>query len=108
MKRWFLMMLVALSLTGCGYNDFQRLDEQTKSAWSEVLNQYQRRADLVPNLVATVKGEANFEQETLTKVVEARAKATSMQVTPGDPEQPRGVREIPAGAGRAVAARSAG
>jgi LemA protein len=82
MKRWFLMMLVALSLTGCGYNDFQRLDEQTKSAWSEVLNQYQRRADLVPNLVATVKGEANFEQETLTRVVEARAKATSLQVTP--------------------------
>ena len=82
MKRWLLMMLVALSLTGCGYNDFQRLDEQTKSAWSEVLNQYQRRADLVPNLVATVKGEANFEQETLTKVIEARAKATSIQVTP--------------------------
>ena len=82
MKRWLLMMLVAFSLTGCGYNDFQRLDEQTKSAWSEVLNQYQRRADLVPNLVSTVKGEANFEQETLTKVVEARAKATSMQVTP--------------------------
>jgi LemA protein len=82
MKRWFLIVLAALSLTGCGYNDFQRLDEQTKSAWSEVLNQYQRRADLVPNIVATVKGEANFEQETLTKVVEARAKATSMQVTP--------------------------
>ncbi len=82
MKRWFLMMVALLSLTGCGYNDFQRLDEQTKSAWSEVLNQYQRRADLVPNLVATVKGEANFEQETLTKVVEARAKATSIQVTP--------------------------
>jgi LemA protein len=82
MKRWFLILLTALSLTGCGYNDFQRLDEQTKSAWSEVLNQYQRRADLVPNIVATVKGEANFEQETLTKVVEARAKATSMQVTP--------------------------
>ena len=67
----------ALALTGCGYNDFQRLDEQIKSAWSEVLNQYQRRADLIPNIVATVKGEANFEQETLTKVVEARAKATS-------------------------------
>jgi LemA protein len=82
MKRWLLIILSALALTGCGYNDFQRLDEQTKSAWSEVLNQYQRRADLVPNLVATVKGEANFEQETLTKVVEARAKATSMQVTP--------------------------
>jgi LemA protein len=82
MKRWLLILAAAFALTGCGYNDFQRLDEQTKSAWSEVLNQYQRRADLVPNLVATVKGEANFEQETLTKVVEARAKATSMQVTP--------------------------
>src|SRR5688572_28633207 len=82
MKRWFLLLAAALSLTGCGYNDFQRLDETTKSAWSEVLNQYQRRADLVPNIVATVKGEANFEQETLTKVVEARAKATAIQVTP--------------------------
>jgi LemA protein len=69
-------------LAGCGYNDFQRLDEQTRAAWSEVLNQYQRRADLIPNIVATVKGEASFEQETLTKVIEARAKATSMQVTP--------------------------
>lgn len=79
-----LLGALALSagLSGCGYNDFQRLDEQTKSAWSEVLNQYQRRADLVPNIVASVKGEANFEQETLTRVVEARAKATSMQVTP--------------------------
>jgi LemA protein len=82
MKRWLLILLAAVSLSGCGYNDFQKLDEQTKAAWSEVLNQYQRRADLVPNLVATVKGEANFEQDTLTKVVEARAKATSIQVTP--------------------------
>jgi LemA protein len=71
-----------LALTGCGYNDFQRLDEQVKAGWSEVLNQYQRRSDLIPNIVATVKGEANFEQETLTKVVEARAKATSIQATP--------------------------
>lgn len=77
-----LVGATALTMTGCGYNDFQRLDEQTKADWSEVLNQYQRRADLVPNLVATVKGEANFEQETLTKVVEARAKATSIQATP--------------------------
>lgn len=69
-------------LTGCGYNDFQRLDETTKSSWGEVLNQYQRRADLIPNIVESVKGEANFEQETLTKVIEARAKATSIQVTP--------------------------
>jgi LemA protein len=82
MKRWLLVLVAVFSLAGCGYNDFQRLDEQSKAAWSEVLNQYQRRADLVPNLVATVKGEANFEQETLTKVVEARAKATSIQVTP--------------------------
>ena len=82
MTRWLLILFAAFGLSGCGYNDFQRLDEQTKSAWSEVLNQYQRRADLVPNIVATVKGEANFEQETLTKVVEARAKATSVQVTP--------------------------
>ena len=74
--------LLGLLLTGCGYNNFQSLDEQTRAAWSEVLNQYQRRADLVPNIVATVKGEAAFEQETLTKVIEARAKATSIQVTP--------------------------
>jgi LemA protein len=82
MKRLIATLATVLVLTGCGYNDFQRLDEQTKSAWSEVLNQYQRRADLVPNIVASVKGEANFEQETLTRVVEARAKATSIQATP--------------------------
>jgi len=77
-----LALLAAIGLSGCGYNDFQRLDEQVKGAWSEVLNQYQRRADLIPNIVATVKGEANFEQETLTKVIEARSKATSIQATP--------------------------
>lgn len=84
-----IALTTSLLLSGCGYNEFQSLDEQSKSAWAEVLNQYQRRADLIPNIVATVKGEANFEQETLTKVVEARAKATSIQVTPemlGDPE----------------------
>ena len=79
---WIAAAAAVLGLSGCGYNDFQRLDEQVKAAWSEVLNQYQRRADLIPNIVNTVKGEANFEQETLTKVVEARAKATSIQVTP--------------------------
>ena len=84
-----LALALVMPLTGCGYNDFQRLDEATKASWSEVLNQYQRRADLIPNIVATVKGEANFEQETLTKVIEARAKATSIQATPeliNDPE----------------------
>jgi LemA protein len=77
-----LLLAAAALLSGCGYNQFQTLDEQTKAAWSEVLNQYQRRADLIPNIVATVKGEANFEQETLTRVVEARARATAIQVTP--------------------------
>jgi LemA protein len=79
---WLLGLLTPLLLAGCGYNDFQRLDEQVKASWAEVLNQYQRRADLIPNIVSTVKGEANFEQETLTKVIEARAKATSIQATP--------------------------
>ena len=78
---WLAVGMSAL-VAGCGYNDFQRLDEQVKAGWSEVLNQYQRRADLIPNIVATVKGEASFEQETLTKVIEARAKATSIQATP--------------------------
>jgi LemA protein len=75
-------MLTPSLLAGCGYNDFQRLDEQVKAAWAEVLNQYQRRADLIPNIVSTVKGEASFEQETLTRVIEARAKATGLQATP--------------------------
>ena len=79
---WCLATLFALSLTGCGYNTFQTTDEQVKASWSEVVNQYQRRADLIPNLVATVKGEAKFEQDTLTKVIEARSKATSIQATP--------------------------
>ncbi len=77
-----LAVAAILGLPGCGYNEFQTLDEQVKAAWAEVLSQYQRRSDLIPNIVATVKGEANFEQETLTKVIEARAKATSIQATP--------------------------
>ena len=82
LSRLGALLALALTLSGCGYNDFQRLDEQTQSAWSEVVNQYQRRADLIDNLVSTVKGEADFEQGTLTQVIEARAKATSIQVTP--------------------------
>ena len=74
-----LGVFLALALSGCGYNSLQSSDEQIKASWSEVLNQYQRRADLVPNLVSTVKGEAKFEQDTLTKVVDARARATSIQ-----------------------------
>ncbi|MCE3224391.1 MAG: uncharacterized protein K0S58_2571 [Nitrospira sp.] len=77
-----LLLTGALTLSGCGYNDLQGLDEDTKAAWSEVINQYQRRADLIPNLVNTVKGYAAHEKETLENVVQARAKATSVQVTP--------------------------
>ena len=110
MKRWLLILAAALSLsatlTGCGYNDFQRLDEQTKSAWSEVLNQYQRRADLVPNIVATVKGEAAFEQDTLTKVIEARATATSIQVTPETLNNPEAFKKFQAAQGELGSALS--
>ncbi|MDB5967426.1 MAG: hypothetical protein JWQ72_3926 [Polaromonas sp.] len=106
---WWLVGLVSavsLLLSGCGYNDFQRLDEQSKSAWSEVLNQYQRRADLVPNIVATVKGEAAFEQDTLTKVVEARAKATSIQVTPETLNDPAAFSKFQAAQGELSSALS--
>ena len=77
-----VLLAAVLALPGCGYNDLQGLDEDTKAAWSEVINQYQRRADLIPNLVNTVKGYAAHEKETLESVVQARAKATSVQVTP--------------------------
>lgn len=81
--------LLALVLSGCGYNRIQGADEQVKAAWAEVGNQYQRRADLVQNLVNTVKGAADFERETLEAVVNARARATAVQATPelvNDPE----------------------
>ena len=78
----FIIAAAILGLTGCGYNSFQSTDEQIKASWAEVLNQYQRRSDLVPNLVSTVKGETQFEQDTLIKVVEARSRATSIQATP--------------------------
>ncbi|HPK32365.1 LemA family protein [Ottowia sp.] len=110
MKSWFFKMAAALavvlSLSGCGYNDFQRLDEATKSAWSEVVNQYQRRADLVQNLVNTVKGETSFEQDTLTKVIEARAKATSIQVTPETLNNPEAFKQFQAAQGELSSALS--
>jgi LemA protein len=84
--RWTRSLLalsfLASLLSGCGYNQFQTKDEATKAAWSEVVNQYQRRADLIPNLVNTVKGYAAHEKDTLEAVTKARAAATSMQVTP--------------------------
>ena len=96
----------ALLLSGCGYNDFQRLDEEVKGGWAEVLNQYQRRSDLIPNIVATVKGEANFEQETLTKVIEARSKATSIQATPELVNNPEAFNKFQAAQGELSSALS--
>ena len=82
-KSWVaLAMVLMLSLSGCGYNTLQSNDEKIKASWAEVVNQYQRRADLIPNLVNTVKGYAAHEKEVLTQVTQARAAATSMQVTP--------------------------
>lgn len=75
-------VLATVLLSGCGYNDFQAKDEAVKAQWGEVVNQYQRRADLIPNLVNTVKGYASHERETLEAVTKARASATSVQVTP--------------------------
>ena len=106
LRRLLLALGLSVLLTGCGYNDFQRLDEEVKSGWAEVLNQYQRRADLIPNIVATVKGEANFEQETLTKVVEARAKATSIQATPELVNNPEAFQKFQAAQGELSGALS--
>lgn len=81
---------LAMPLGGCGYNDVITVDESVKASWAEVENQYKRRADLVPNLVSTVKGAGNFEQETLTKVIEARSQVVGMKVdssTIDDPEK---------------------
>ena len=82
MRKPFLALLAALALSGCGYNEFQRLDESVTAAWSEVVNNYQRRADLIPNLVSTVKGAADFEKSTLEAVVNARASVGQVKVTP--------------------------
>lgn len=82
LPRWLLIGWLASLLGACGYNDFQVRDEAVKAAWGEVVNQYQRRADLIPNLVNTVKGYASHERETLEAVTKARATATSIQVTP--------------------------
>jgi len=101
-----LALTVTLALSGCGYNQFQKLDEEVKASWSEVLNQYQRRADLIPNIVATVKGEATFEQDTLTKVIEARSKATSIQATPELINDPAAFQKFQAAQGELTGALS--
>ncbi len=101
-----LPLLLMLGLSGCGYNAFQTLDEETKASWSEVLNQYQRRADLVPNLVATVKGYAEHEEKVLTEVADARSKVGSMQVTPEVLNDPEAFAKFQAAQGQLTSALS--
>jgi LemA protein len=103
---FFAAALVALSLSGCGYNDLQRQDEQIKAAWSEVINQYQRRADLVPNLVNTVKGFAAQEQKVLIDVTNARAKVGSIQATPELVNDPAAFQKFTAAQGELTGALS--
>ena len=105
---WRLAALVALAslLSGCGINNIPTYDEQVKSAWSQVENQYQRRADLVPNLVETVKGFADQEQETLTAVVEARSKATSIQVDESILNNPQKLQQFQEAQGQLTSALS--
>src|SRR5690606_1736284 len=83
--RLILLMVLAALLSGCGYNQIQQKDEAVKAGWSEVLNQYKRRADLIPNLVSTVKGYAAHEQQVLTQVTEARARVGQIDVDADDP-----------------------
>jgi LemA protein len=97
---------MVLALSGCGYNRFQSLDEQVKSAWSEVLNQYQRRADLVPNLVNTVKGYAAQEQRIFIAVAEARSKVGSIQATPELVNDPQAFAKFQAAQGELSSALS--
>ena len=105
MKR-LLAVLLVLSLSGCGYNTLQSQDEQVKAAWSEVVNQYQRRADLIPNLVATVKGFAAQEQQVLLGVTNARAKVGSVQVTPETVNDPQALRQFSQAQGELTGALS--
>jgi LemA protein len=109
MKNWILKisaMLLALSISGCGYNTFQALDEEAKASWAEVLNQYQRRADLVPNLVNTVKGYAAHEDKVLTDVANARSKVGSIQVTPELINDPQAFAKFQAAQGQLTSALS--
>lgn len=109
MRQWMMklaVVLMAFALTSCGYNQFQSLDEEAKASWAEVINQYQRRADLVPNLVSTVKGYAEHEKEVLTQVADARSKVGSMQVTPEVLNDPEAFAKFQAAQGQLTSALS--
>jgi LemA protein len=99
-----LVALAGLALSGCGYNSLQTQDEAVKASWSEVVNQYQRRADLIPNLVNTVKGYAAQEERVLVGVTEARARATSIQLTPEMLDDPAALKKFQAAQGELTGA----
>lgn len=102
----FILSFSVLGLSGCGYNKLQSSDEQIKASWAEVINQYQRRADLVPNLVNTVKGYAEHEKEVLTKVTQARAQVGSVNVTPETLNDPAAFSKFQAAQGELSSALS--
>ena len=107
MHKWIRAVpLVLLLLSGCGYNNIQSADEQTKAAWSEVVNQYQRRADLVPNLVETVKAFAKQEMDVLTRVTEARSRVGSIQATPELVDNPEAFQRFQQAQGELTSALS--
>jgi LemA protein len=91
-----IVSVLLVGLSGCGYNNIQSTDEETKASWSEVVNQYKRRADLIPNLVKTVQGYAKQEQDVFIKVTEARAKATSVNITPDMVNDPAAMEKFAA------------
>jgi len=105
-RRFAAVLIIAACLSGCGYNTLQLLDEEIKAAWAEVLNQYQRRADLVPNLANVVKGYASHEREVLTQVTEARAKVGTIQATPELINDPKAMARFQAAQGQLGSALS--
>lgn len=104
--RVLVLLLLAVMLTGCGYNSIQKQDEVVKAQWSEVLNQYQRRADLVPNLVNTVKGYATHEEKIFTEVADARSRVGSIQITPELANDPQALAKFQAAEGQLTGALS--
>ncbi len=104
--RTLALLLVVAGLSGCGYNAIQRQDEAVKAAWSEVINQYQRRADLVPNLVSTVKGYAQHEEKVLTEVTNARARVGTMQLSPDSLNDPQKLQQFQQAQGQLSSALS--